>query len=179
MRRRRLTAAIHKRQLTNEPVHRWTDIDTTKQEDWRASYTTIGAFMSTDLFTVRPDDLVDLAASVMNWRHVRHVPVEDDAGCLIGIVSHRTLLQLFTAKRCAGADEPVAVRNIMKLNPITVSPATGTLEAIELMRRHRVGCLPVIENGRLVGIVTERDFLSVCAKLFEMHLTETSEEMKV
>ena len=45
--------------------------------------------MSTDLFTVKPDDLIDLAASVMDWRHIRHVPVEDDEGHLVGLVTHR------------------------------------------------------------------------------------------
>ena len=49
--------------------------------------------MTTDVFSVRPEDVVDLAASLMDWRHIRHVPVEDGEGKLVGLVSHRTLLR--------------------------------------------------------------------------------------
>ena len=59
----------------------------------------------------------------------------------------------------------------MKADPVTVPPSTPTLEAIELMRTHRVGCLPVVEDGALVGIVTAQDFLVASAQLFEQHLT--------
>ena len=62
----------------------------------------------------------------------------------------------------------------MKADPVTVTPATPTLEAIELMRMHRVGCLPVVENVVLVGIVTATDFLNASAKLFEEHLTTSA-----
>jgi CBS domain-containing protein len=58
----------------------------------------------------------------------------------------------------------------MKENPLTVTPDTPTLEAIEVMRRNRVGCLPVVERGTLVGIVTAQDFLDASARLFEMHM---------
>jgi CBS domain-containing protein len=126
--------------------------------------------MSTDLFTVRPDDLVDLAASVMHWRHVRHVPVEDDEGRLVGLLSHRNLLRLVARRGTGQLQEAIAVRDIMKADPLTVSPQTPTLEAIDLMRQHGVGCLPVVEGGALVGIVTAHDFLSASARLFEERL---------
>ena len=69
------------------------------EQDWRESYRNVGQFMSTDLFTVRPDDIVDFAATLMDWRHVRHVPVEDDRGRLVGLVSHRALLRLVATGR--------------------------------------------------------------------------------
>src|SRR5256884_2184894 len=86
MRHRALAAAMRERQQTGEPVHRWPVIEMKEPADWSDSYRTVGQFMSTDLFTVRPDDLVDFAASVMDWRHIRHVPVEDDEGRLVGLV---------------------------------------------------------------------------------------------
>jgi CBS domain-containing protein len=55
----------------------------------------------------------------------------------------------------------------MKVDPVTVSPSTPTLEAIEIMRAHKLGCLPVVEEGTLVGILTAHDFLEVSRKLFE------------
>ena len=90
------------KQRTGDPVHRWPVLKASESDDWRQSYRTVGQFMATDLFTVRPDDLVDLAASVMTWRHIRHVPVEDNEGRLVGLVSHRALLKLLTGGRTAG-----------------------------------------------------------------------------
>jgi CBS domain-containing protein len=113
---------------------------------------------------------VDLVASVMTWRHIRHVPVEDDEGRLVGLVSHRALLKLLS--RGAPAKEtPVTVREIMTPDPLTVSSTTPTLEAIEIMQQNRVGCLPVLDDGRLVGIVTSFDFLDAAGRLFKEQLT--------
>ncbi len=58
----------------------------------------------------------------------------------------------------------------MIANPVTVSPSTSSLEAIEIMRSNRVGCLPVVEGNQLVGIVTSYDFLEASARLFQQHL---------
>ena len=126
--------------------------------------------MSTDLFTVRPSDLVDLAASVMQWQHVRHVPVEDDQGHLVGLVFHRALLRPLTHGASGDGIEPVSVRSIMKPDPVTVTLSTPRLKAIGIMRRCKVGCLPVVENNHLVGIITAQDFLDATARIFEQHL---------
>jgi len=174
MRCHALARAMHERQQSGEPVHRWRIESDETEEDWSQSYRTVGQFMSRDLFTVRPEDLVDFAASVMTWRHIRHVPVEDDEGRLVGLVSHRDLLRLL-GYGLHDKRDPVSVREIMKANPLTVAPDTPTLEAIEIMRRERVGCLPVVERGTLVGIVTAQDFLAASARLFEMHMKEQEE----
>jgi CBS domain-containing protein len=158
------------RQKSGEPVHRWAIIEASESDDWSQGYQTVGQFMATDLFTVRPDDLVDLAASVMTWRHIRHVPVEDHEGRLVGLVSHRALLKLLS-QGALGSETPVTVREIMTLEPLTVSSTTPTLEAMELMRKSRVGCLPILDDGRLVGIVTSYDFLDASAQLFKDQLT--------
>jgi CBS domain-containing protein len=126
--------------------------------------------MTTDLFTVRPDDLVDLAASVMGWRHIRHVPVEDDEGRLVGLISHRDLLRLLAQGLLTRSEKAVTVKEIMKRDLVTVAPETPTLEALRIMRRRQVGCLPVVENERLVGIVTAHDFLSFSAEIIEKQL---------
>ena len=170
-----LTATMLARQKEGEPAHRWPLIAVNQPDDWSQSYQTVGQFMSTDLFTVRPDDLVDLAASVMDWRHIRHVPVEDDEGLLVGLVTHRALLRLLSHGGRATSSKPQMVRDIMVTEPKTVTPATPTLEAMEIMRRDRVGCLPVIEGGHLVGIVTSYDFLDATARLFKEHLKVAAE----
>ena len=165
MRQRKLAAAMLERQQSDEPVHRWAIVGGYGSEGWRQQHHTVGHIMSTDLFTVRPDDPVELVARVMEWRDVRHVPVEDNDGRLVGLVSHRSLLSLLAKGLPADRDEPVAVRNIMIADPISVAPTTPVSEAVELMRLHRIGSLPVVENERLVGIVTVYDLLESAARL--------------
>jgi CBS domain-containing protein len=169
-RQRRLTAAMLTNQKQGQPIHRWPIIENEGCEEWEHGYRTVGQFMSTDLFTVKPDDLIDLAASVMDWRHIRHVPVEDEDGRLVGLVTHRGLLHLISNGNRSTASDPITVRQIMVTDPVTVSPSTSSLEAIEIMRSNRVGCLPVVEGDQLVGIVTSYDFLEASAKLFQQHL---------
>ncbi|PIE24175.1 MAG: hypothetical protein CSA62_05055 [Planctomycetota bacterium] len=166
-----LTRSILDQQWDGKPGHQWQLATLDASEDWRESYRTVGQFMTTDLFTVRPGDLVDLAVSLMDWEHVRHVPVEDEGGRLLGMVSFRRLLHLI-AKRSQGDQQAVAVSEIMDPDPLHVPPETTTLDAILLMREHRVGCLPIVEGDHLVGIVTKRDLVDVAALLLEEGLVQ-------
>ena len=174
MRARELTSTVLARQKEGKPVHEWKLAEAGELSDWSQSYQTVGQFMATDLFTLRPDDLVDLAASMMDWRHIRHVPVEDDDGHLVGLVTHRGLLRLLTRGSSATNGNSMTVREIMKENPTSVSSTTPTLEAIEIMRRAGIGCLPVVDDNQLVGIVTSYDFLTATAGLFKLHLAASA-----
>ncbi len=174
-RQRKLTSAMLASQKQGQPVSQWTTVEKPEADEWEQCYRTVGQFMSTDLFTVSPDDLIDLAASVMDWRHIRHVPVEDQEGRLVGLVTHRGMLRMLAKGYRANSDgSTTTVRELMIPNPVTVSPATSSLEAIEIMRSNRVGCLPVVEGDQLVGIVTSYDFLEASARLFQQHLTAPS-----
>ena len=168
IRQHRLTQSMLNNQKSSKPVHLWADIETNEVTDWAQGYRTVAQFMTTDLFTVHPEDLIDLAASVMDWRHIRHVPVEDSDGKLVGLVTHRMLLRLLANGGYEG--KPIAVREIMLANPITVTSSTSSLEAIDVMRKHRIGCIPVVENEHLVGIITSYDFLIASAQLFQQHM---------
>jgi CBS domain-containing protein/gamma-glutamyl:cysteine ligase YbdK (ATP-grasp superfamily) len=168
-----LTSTIQKLQQEDQPVHTWPIEQLQGDHDWSQSYLTIGQFMATDLFTLRPDDLVDLAASVMDWRHIRHVPVEDQSGRLVGLITHRSLLRLLSEGSDSRVNKRLTVREIMKTDPIVVSSTTPTLEALEIMRANKVGCLPVVDNNQLVGIVTSYDFLAASAHLFKERLTRS------
>jgi CBS domain-containing protein/gamma-glutamyl:cysteine ligase YbdK (ATP-grasp superfamily) len=172
MKQRTLASAMLEHQKSGEPVHGWAYAKPLHEDDWRRGFQTVAQIMTTDLFTVRPEDLVDLAASMMDWEHIRHVPVEDDDGRLVGLVSHRALLRLVARGLRRVDDEPVAVKEIMRPDPVTVTPATTTLEAMRTMRNEGVGCLPVVEaDQKLVGIVTERDLIDVSSRLLEAYLS--------
>lgn len=169
---RALVKSLEKRQLAGEPIHTWELADCPEDQDWIESCRTIAQVMTREIFTVHPEDVVDLAASMMDWEYIRHVPVEDDGGKLVGILSHRALLRVLS-KRRAG-DDPPAIRDVMNINPLTVTPETTTLEAIHLMRDNKVGCLPVVngKDGRLLGLVTETDFMRIAARILDERLSE-------
>ena len=170
-RMRCLVSSMVEQQSTGNPISQWDLADYCVEQDWRDSYRTVGQFMTQDLFTVRPDDIVDFAATLMDWRHVRHVPVENDAGKLVGLVSHRALLRLVAQGR-VGKDHRVTVEEIMNCSPMTVHPDTPTVEAIRLMRIEKLACLPVTREDKLVGIVTEHDLIVVASHLLENQLAK-------
>jgi CBS domain-containing protein len=130
--------------------------------------------MTTTLFTVHEDELVDMVAFLMDRKQIRHVLVEDDDHALVGLVSYRSVLRLMAEGFDASADEAPPVKAIMERNPTSVSPETPTLKAIDLMRERKVSCLPVVTEGKLVGIVSEHDFMPLAYELLEERLAGPS-----
>jgi CBS domain-containing protein len=128
--------------------------------------------MSTDLLTVREDEPIDLVANLMDWHRIHHVPVEDNEHRLTGLVSHRPLLRFLAGDEVRKEDGPIPVSRIMARDLVTIGPDTSTLEAIDTMRRHRISCLPVVQDERLIGIVTEHDFMRIAGQLLEEMLRE-------
>jgi len=166
-----LVSSMVSQQSAGHPISDWKLADFCEQQNWRDSYLKVSQFMATDLFTVRPDDIVDFAATLMDWRHVRHVPVEGDDGELVGLVSHRALLRLVATGR-VGGDHKVTVDEIMDRRPVTVNSDATTVEAIRVMREAQVACLPVVDDGKLLGLITEHDLLVVSSHLLESYLDD-------
>jgi CBS domain-containing protein len=133
------------------------------------NYRRIEHHMTSDLFTVQADDAIEMVANLMIWERIRHVPVEDKDHRLVGVVTHRAVLRFIMD---GGSARRTPVAEIMKRDVTTVTPATRTLEALQLMRRLKVGCLPVVDNDRLVGIVTEEDFMDIASKMLEDQLSK-------
>lgn len=163
-----LTEAMVERQASGKPVADWRLATVHEAGGWEKHYLRVEQYMTTDLFTVHEEESVDLVARMMDWQRIRHVLVEDEGNRLTGLVSYRSVLS-FLADRKPG-DPPKPVGELMKRNLRTINPETKTLDAIRLMKKERVGCLPVVKNDRLVGIVTERDFMFLARDLIEQVL---------
>lgn len=168
---RALTAAMIARQQTDKPISEWELATLEERDNARENYRLVRQIMNRDMFTVRPDDAAELAANLMEWQKIRYVLVEDEEGRLTGMVSHRAVLRMLLRRREQGAPS-LAVRDIMRPDVVSVGPDTSTQQAIDLMRRSKVGCLPVVEGGRLVGVLTEHDFLELSSVLLDRWLKD-------
>lgn len=162
-----LTAAMVKNQSNNKPVHTWKEASSADLDTWKPAAIKVEEFMTTDLFTVQKDDLVDLVAEIMDWRKIRYMPVENSKGELVGLISSRLLLRYYANRKQNPDLESAAVHEIMIEKPITVTPDTTILESMHKMRDCRCGCLPVVKGKELVGIITEMDFLRITSRLLE------------
>jgi CBS domain-containing protein len=170
-----LVASMHEQQESGKPVDSWEAPSLDPSQATSHHYQTVGQLMTTDLFTIGEDETVDLAAHIMDWRHVRHVPVEDEDHRLVGLVTHRMLLRLMSRALTEGGEQTVVpVRQVMERELITVTASTGTLEALRTMQRHGVSCLPVVDDQyRLVGIISERDLMGISWRLLENFLADS------
>jgi CBS domain-containing protein len=166
-----ITAAVIEHQTRGEPIHRWPIASLEHAGGWEKHYARVEQFMTSDLITVGPDEGVELVANLMKWKKIRHVPVEDSEHRLLGLVSQRSLMSLIADRAADLGKGPIPVREVMSTDTVTIAPETPTIDAIRLMRQHRVGSLPVLKDGKLVGIVTEFDFLKIAGQLLEHVLT--------
>ncbi len=162
-----LTASIVKNQKQEIPVHRWTMPKLQDLDEYTPAKLLVDEFMETDLFTVQKDDIIELVAEMMDWRRIRYMPVEDSKGQLCGLVTSRLVLRHFYTRNKELTPDAVMVRDIMIADPITITPGATIAEAMRIMREKRIGCLPVVNEGELVGIITEMDFLRVTSRLIE------------
>lgn len=172
----RLDALVNgmiRRQKEGHPGHEWEPASLEKRPLNNIHGTRVEHFMTTDLFTVREDELVEFVAVLMGWRRIRHVLVEDEDHRLVGLVTHRSILRFLTDVQEGEKDKDQPVSAIMVRNPVSVSPETATVDAVRLMRDKNIGALPVVLGRQLVGIITETDFNALAARLFEEGTGET------
>ena len=164
-----LTAAIIKNQEIELPVHAWKLPEAGELEEYVPSRLKVTEFMTTDLFTVQKDDIIDLVTEMMDWRKIRYMPVEDAKGRLVGLVTSRLLLRHYSQCWHLNEKKITSVKDIMIASPITIGPKGTIMEAINLMRDNKIGCLPVVQGDdhELIGIITEMDYLRISTRLME------------
>lgn len=135
---------------------------------------TVRDLMSRNVETLDPRDDVDLADMLMRLDHLHHLPVVED-GRVVGLVSQRDIARHqvspqtgLTEEAMRRANLRVKVSEIMVSTVTTTSPDAPVLEAVEIMRERYLGCLPVVEEGELVGIVTGTDMMGLLARVLHV-----------
>jgi acetoin utilization protein AcuB len=125
--------------------------------------------MPEKMVTISADDTLATVEDIMTLGHVRHMPVVR-AGKLVGVVSERDLLraslsnlnELASQQRRAFL-QVVEINRVMSEPPIVIDPESSVEEAARVMVEHKIGCLPVVEGEKLLGLVTETDVLAYFA----------------
>jgi CBS domain-containing protein len=130
----------------------------------------VSDLMTSEVATLQRNEMLSLAEQLMNLGRIRHLPVVDDDGELVGIVSQRDLFHsgllraLGHGKHAAArVRDMLPVKEVMSTEVVTTTRDSSLEEAARLMFDKKIGCLPVVENGRLVGILTEGDFVAYFA----------------
>ncbi len=133
---------------------------------------TVRDIMTTEVTTLGRNDSLQLAKDIMTLGRVRHFPVVDDDGKVVGVVSQRDLYKASLGSVMKYGEKAqraflagIAVKEVMSDPPITIPPHATVQEAARLMMEKKIGCLPVLEGPKLVGIVTETDMLKLVAEM--------------
>ena len=130
-----------------------------------ATAVTVSEIMMKGPVTLESDDVLDLADDIMELGRIRHLPILE-RGRVVGILSQRDLFRSalvkamgFKHREQKNLMRTLQVKEVMSRPVVTVSPGVSVKEAARLMMEKKIGCLPVVEGGSLVGLVTETDIL--------------------
>ena len=113
--------------------------------------------MTSDLVTASANDLGLLTLQYMKWNNIHHLPVVDNNETLVGLITWQHLKQYWDQVHDSG--NLLSARQIMVSNVISVETSTPIKQAIDIMKKHEIGCLPVLQDAQLVGIVTVKDLI--------------------
>ncbi len=128
--------------------------------------------MTTEVTTLKRNDKLTLADDVMQLGRIRHLPIlEDDGEQLAGILSQRDLFRGALAQALGYGQyahrkllDTFSIKDVMTTDVITISPDTPLVAAARVLMERKIGCLPVVKGGRLIGIITEGDFVAMVAR---------------
>jgi CBS domain-containing protein len=133
--------------------------------------TLVRDLMTRDVHTVDPNDALLTADRIMTLGRIRHVLVVDDDKLLVGVLSQRDLFHNgllralgYGSYAAHKAMDGLLVKEVMTNAPLTIAPDTPLSRAAATMFKSKVGCLPVVDGNRLVGILTESDFVRLHAE---------------
>lgn len=138
--------------------------------------TTVKEIMTNVVETLSVGDTLAVARWQIERGRIRHLPVVDGQERLVGLITHRRILEAWVShghpnqENLASVARDVPIEMLMEKNVQTVDPETSAARAAYLLETHKFGCLPVIDRGKLVGIVTEADFVHFARRYFEWEM---------
>jgi len=131
----------------------------------------LATIMTTDLITISQSATLDQARGLMTQHRIRHLPVVNEADELVGLLTQTDILAATDSmlrdsqNRIRAAEIPIA--DVMVTSVATVDQSADIRQAALFLEKHRIGCLPVLDDRKLVGIVTDTDFVGIAINLLE------------
>jgi len=135
--------------------------------------TTVREIMSPVVETLSVGDTLAVARRRIQRGRIRHLPVVDGEERVVGLITHRGILEAWVShghpdkEKLDVVARDVPIEMLMEKNVETVAPGTPAADAARILESHKFGCLPVVEGGKLVGIITEADFVRFARRYFE------------
>ena len=147
---------------------------------------TIDEFMTTDPCTLRDTDTINEARQIMTEKHIRHIPIIDSDNHMLGLVTQRDVLAatepvLLSSDKSDSVEATADIRlsEIMIRNVRVVHQSDSLRQAALYLQAHKYGCLPVVSDDCLVGIITDSDFIAIAINLLEQaELSEDTPEIE-
>ncbi|MRX72730.1 CBS domain-containing protein [Bacillus lacus] len=138
--------------------------------------------MNKEVKTLKPDHTLEQAIAMMSEKRIRHIPIVSDDDVLVGIISDRDVKEaspsIFQLHNSLD-DLKKPLKKIMKTNVITGHPLDFVEEVSAIFFEHKIGCLPILKQGKIVGIVTESDLLHTFVQLTGANQPGSHIEVKV
>ena len=130
---------------------------------------TLNEIMVSDLHTLEADNTLQDAVELMKSKKIRHIPIVGSNNQLLGLVTQRDILAATSPDSTNKQQEMSTPLNAIMVTKLdTVNKGTDLRQAALFLQQHKHGCLPVVEDNTLVGLVTDTDFVSVAINLLEM-----------
>lgn len=149
-----LTKMMYEHQQTEQPAHEWPDMEWGSTYIFDCERCPVGKMMITDVYTVQEEEPLCLVKSIMEWKNIRHLPVENAEGDLTGLVTATNLSEF---ENSGEGWEQQPIKNFMVRELLTVAEDAPLDTMKDLMIQHGVGSVLVVHGRKLTGIVTKTD----------------------
>lgn len=147
-----LTAYIYENQQKDLPVSDWKILEPDTHTNFQIKRI-VKHNMNTNIYSVDPNDSLELVINMMLWNNIHHMPVINPKKEIIGLLSWKDVKE-YSGK---AEDQQLLVKDVMKKDLVTTNQDQSLEEAAELMKKHGIGCLPVLHRNRLIAILTKND----------------------
>lgn len=139
--------------------------------------TSVRSIMSDDILTLGIENTLSDARIMMVENNIRHIPIVDDEQVLMGLVSQRDVLSVeestlfdinVTATSLLDRDQHVKIDDFYRRDVVTINAHVSVHHAALTIQKYKIGCLPILSGDKLIGLVTDSDFVNVAINLIEV-----------
>ncbi len=136
---------------------------------------TLADIMTEEVLTLAPEQSLSDAKHLMTDKRIRHVPIVNDDNELIGLISQRDVLAAeessilsIEPQQRLEREQRILIKDFYKTDVASIKKTATLHQAALYIQKHKIGCLPIVDEGKLVGVITDSDFVNVAVNLMEL-----------